>query len=45
MMICTGANKCDWVIDSGASRHMCNDRSMFVELGQATEKVTLGDSS
>ena len=24
---------------------MCNDRSIFVEFGQATQKVTLGDGS
>ena len=35
----------DWIIDSGASSHMCNDQSMFTVLRQTTEKVTLGDGS
>ena len=35
----------NWIIDSGASSHMCNDRSMFTVLRQTTEKVTQGDVS
>ena len=35
----------DWIIDSGASSHKCNDRSMFTTLRETTEKVTLGDGS
>ena len=37
----------DWIVDSGATTHMCNDRSMFSELKQLSpsEKVTLGDGS
>ena len=35
----------DWIVDSGATCHMCNDRSMFTELKQvgSSDKVTLGD--
>ena len=34
-------------MDSGATSHMCNNRSMFTELNQPglSEKVTLGDGS
>lgn len=37
----------DWIVDSGATCHMCNNRNMFVELRQLQpdEKVTLGDGS
>ena len=35
----------DWIIVSGASSHMCNDRCMFSVLRQTTEKLTLGDGS
>ena len=37
----------DWIVDSGATSHMCNDRSMFTEYEQlrSDEKVTLGDGS
>ena len=37
----------DWIVDSGATSHMCNNRNMFVELSQlgSGEKVTLGDGS
>ena len=37
----------DWIIDSGATSHMCNDRSMFTELNEQgpSEEVTLGDGS
>ena len=36
-----------WIVDSGATSHMCNDRNMFTELDQLgpSEKVTLGDGS
>ena len=34
-----------WIIDSGATCHMCNDTSLFVELynWEKSEEVTLGD--
>ena len=37
----------DWIVDSGATSHMCNSRDMFTELDQLGpgEKVTLGDGS
>ena len=37
----------DWIVDSGATSHMCNDRSMFTELRElgSGDKVTLGDGS
>ena len=37
----------DWIVDSGATCHMCNNRNMFVELRQLQpdEKVTLGGGS
>ena len=37
----------DWIVDSGATSHMCNNRSMFTELSQPgpSDKVTLGDGS
>ena len=37
----------DWIVDSGATSHMCNNRSMLTELSQPglSEKVTLGDGS
>ena len=37
----------DWIVDSGATSHMCNDRSMFTEYEQlrSDDKVTLGDGS
>ena len=37
----------DWIVDSGATSHMCNDRSMFMDLKQAEtdEKVVLGDGN
>ena len=40
-------SRSDWIVDSGATSHMCNNRSMFTELNQlgANEKVTLGDGS
>ena len=40
-------SKSDWIVDSGATSHMCNDRRMFTELRQlgSDEKVTLGDGS
>jgi len=38
-------SKDDWIVDSGATCHMCNDRRMFTEFKQlgSSEKVTLGD--
>ena len=40
-------SKSDWIVDSGATSHMCNDQRMFTELRQlgSDEKVTLGDGS
>ena len=37
----------DWIVDSGATSHMCNDHSMFMQLEQLEpgEKVTLGDGN
>ncbi len=35
----------DWIIDSGASSHMCNDRAMFRDISNVADKVTLGDGS
>ena len=36
-----------WVVDSGATCHMCNDENMFVDLVQldSPQRVTLGDGS
>lgn len=31
-----GASPDDWIIDSGASRHMCNDRSCFVSMRKSS---------
>ena len=35
----------DWIVDSGATSHMCNECSMFTEYKQlgSEDKVTLGD--
>ena len=35
----------EWIVDSGATCHMCNDESMFTEMKKlgSSEKVTLGD--
>ena len=37
----------DWIVDSRATSHMCNERSMFTEYKQlgSEDKVTLGDGS
>ncbi len=37
----------DWIVDSGATCHMCNDKGMFTEMKElgSSEKVTLGDGS
>ena len=36
-----------WIVDSGATCHMCNDRSLFVDLRHLSipQEVTLGDGS
>ncbi|KAI5393416.1 hypothetical protein KIW84_060517 [Lathyrus oleraceus] len=35
-----------WYLDTGASNHMCSDRSMFVEINEATTgDVSFGDDS
>ena len=38
-------SRSDWIVDSGATSHMCNDRTMFTELRQlgSDDKVMLGD--
>lgn len=49
MMVTTHAlssvSKSNWIVDAGATCHMCNDKEQFVELSQLSEKqeVTLGD--
>ena len=37
----------DWIVDLGATCHMCNDQGMFVELKQVgpDKKVPLGDGN
>ncbi len=34
-----------WIVDSGATCHMCNDKEMFVEFNnlEPSQEVTLGD--
>lgn len=49
MMVATHAlssvSKGKWIVDSGATYHICNDREQFVEFTQLrkTQEVTLGD--
>ena len=40
-------SRSDLIVDSGATSHMCNDRSMFTELKKLSsgDKVALGDGS
>ncbi len=40
-------SKSDWIVDSGATCHMCNDRAMFTEFKQLSSsgQVALGDGS
>ena len=40
-------SRSDWIVDSGATSHMYNDRTMFTELRQLEpyDRVTLGDGS
>ena len=40
-------SRSDWIVVSGATSNMCNDRTMFTELRQlgSDDKVTLGDGS
>ena len=39
------SGKVAWIIDSGATCHMCNNKSLFMEYGsfKTPLKVTLGD--
>ena len=40
-------NVCKWVVDSGATRHICANRNVFTSYtsgGNGEEKVYLGDS-
>ena len=40
------ASSADWIIDSGATTHICNDRQMFVRLGQINPfEIKVGDKS
>ena len=41
----TVSSRGNWIVDSGATCHMCNDRSLFSELRslEAPQEVTLGD--
>ncbi|RKF81432.1 hypothetical protein GcM1_182003 [Golovinomyces cichoracearum] len=32
-----------WLIDSGASRHICNDKNMFIEIMSATDQIEVGN--
>ncbi|MHB1946432.1 MAG: reverse transcriptase domain-containing protein, partial [Metallibacterium sp.] len=32
-------NKLDWIVDSGATSHMCNDRTAFKDIGQTEIKT------
>lgn len=34
-------NNCKWYVDSGATSHMCNNRSLFVELKEHEESIAL----
>jgi len=36
-----------WIVDSGATCHMCNDRKLFVDMRnlESPQQVTLGDGS
>ena len=40
-------SRSDWIVDSGATSHMCNNRTMFTELRQleSYDRVKLGDGS
>ncbi len=40
-------SKSDWIVDSGTTCHMCNDRAMFTEFKQLSSsgQVALGDGS
>ena len=43
---CSLASKADWVVDSGATSHICNDRHMFSELTVIKPfMIRLGDES
>ena len=41
----TAASRGTWIVDSGATCHMCNDEKLFVQLRQLNtpREVTLGD--
>lgn len=34
-----------WIIDSGASQHMCNDKSQFIRLEDFTSKITIANNT
>ena len=40
------ASRADWIIDSGATAHICNDRQMFANLSQVDPfDINIGDKS
>ena len=43
----TARSNKDWIVDSGATCHMSNDRTLFAEMRelQPSERVTLGDGN
>ena len=42
-----GSSSGSWIVDSGATCHMCNDRTLFVDMRnlESPQQVTLGDGS
>lgn len=41
----TASTLSDWIVDSGATCHMCNEEELFVEIMELDEsqKITVGD--